>query len=65
MLPDRYTLGNLKRALRQPELLVEELGRLPFTAHATVQNAYASLNGYGEGDAVLLDEEETVAKRRL
>jgi len=52
MLPDRYTWGNVKRALKQPELLVEELGRLPFTAHAIVQNVYASLNGYGEGSAV-------------
>ena len=34
MLPDRYTVGNLKRALGQPDMFLEELGRLPFTAHA-------------------------------
>jgi hypothetical protein len=58
MLPDRYTVGNLKRALGQPGMFLEELGRLPFTAHATVQRAYAQLNGYGEKHAVRLMDED-------
>lgn len=59
MLPDRYTVGNLKRALGQPGMFLEELGRLPFTAHATVQRAYAQLNGYREKHAVrLMDEDQ-------
>jgi len=58
MLPDRYTVSNIKRALNNPRLLIEELERLPFTAHAMVQSGYASLNGYGEGDAVRLVEED-------
>lgn len=52
MLPDRYTFSNFKRALGRPGMFIEELGRLPFTAHATVQRAYATLNGYGEKHAI-------------
>jgi len=58
MLPDRYTFSNFRRALGQPGMFVEELGRLPFTAHAVVQNTYATLNGYGEKDAIRVMDED-------
>lgn len=58
MLPDRYTIANIRRAVNQPQLLVEEVGRLPFTAHALIQNGYANLNGYGESDSITLVEED-------
>jgi hypothetical protein len=57
-IPDRYTVENFKRSLRQPQLFVEELRRLPFTFHSTVQGIWASRNGYGESDAVRLVEED-------
>ncbi|MDS0258470.1 hypothetical protein NDI56_03480 [Haloarcula sp. S1CR25-12] len=58
MIPDRYTFSNFKRAVKQPGLLVEELGRLPFTFHAVAQSIYAERHGYGEGDAVILPDED-------
>lgn len=52
VLPDRYTLANLKRAVRQPTKIVEELRRLPMVSHGVVQRLWARRNGYGESDAV-------------
>jgi hypothetical protein len=58
MLPDRYTLSNFRRALNQPEKFLEEIRRLPFTFHAVIQNAYATMQGYGESDAILVMDED-------
>lgn len=58
MIPDRYTYKNFKRAVRQPEKFVEELGRLPSTFHSVVQEGWANMNGLGENDAVRLIEED-------
>lgn len=58
VLPDRYTLANFMRALRQPSMFLEEIGRLPFTAHATAQKLYANANGYGERDAIRVMDED-------
>lgn len=58
VLPDRYTFSNLRRAIREPELIGEELGRMPDVFHEIAQKAWAAANGYGEKDAVKLVDED-------
>lgn len=58
IVPDRYTIRNLIRGLNKPKLFVEEIMRIPFTFHSTVQNIWAERNGYGESDAVRLVRED-------
>jgi hypothetical protein len=57
-LPDRYTLNNVIRSIRQPKKLIEEFRRLPLTFHLTAQRVWANQNGYGEEKAVRLVEED-------
>jgi len=56
MIPDRYSYGNFKRAIKQPSLFVKEVGRLPSTIHSVIQNGWASMNGLGKTDALKLTE---------